>query len=310
VKKILITGVGGFCARHLLRRLKARGDCIYGTDLGEQPPADRDIDGYVHLDLTDSSKVSELLNYLQPDAVFHLAGLFSGDPFQIYRVNFLGGLNLLEAIRKLAPDAKVLGIGSAAEYGEVPEENLPVQETSPCNPTNAYGISKYAMTLAAMDYARNYGVRVVIARPFNIIGPGMPASLVVGAILEKIKKAFMTQQDPVVIRVGNLFTERDFIAVDDVVEAYISLMEGDRWGEVFNICAGAPRSVQSVLESLISGAARPIQFRVDPSLVRLSDVRCVYGSFDKAHRAFGFSPKVPLEAALRTTWDHAMKDLD
>jgi GDP-4-dehydro-6-deoxy-D-mannose reductase len=304
MQRALVTGVWGFCGRHLVNRLSAELQAsIYGIDIHPVKPRRTGLHQYTRVDITDENQVNDLVQSVKPEAVFHLAGISRGPSLQVYRVNLLGSIHLLEAVRKFAPQARVLMVGSAAEYGHVPEEDMPIRETRCCNPDNPYGISKYAATLAALHYVRSYGLKVVLARPFNIIGACLPSSLVIGAILERIKKAFQAGQEPFEVPVGNLETERDFIAVEDIVAAYLNMINGDFWGEVFNICSGEPRSVRSLIKSLLVNADRPIHLRVDPALVRPTDVQRVFGSPEKAHLAFGFAPKVPLEEALKAAWD-------
>lgn len=304
---VLITGAHGFCAGPLVKRLIAEGvHNIYGVDIHPAPPAKLDLKGYSKLDITVQAQVDDTIQAVKPDVVFHLAGITQGIASKVYQVNFLGSVYLLDAVHRVVPGARVLLVGSAAEHGHVPEGEMPVRETHPCNPFTPYGISKYAMTLAAMSYGRDHGVKVIVARPFNILGPGMPASLVVGAVLERIKKALKERPGPVVISVGNLETERDFIAVDDVVDAYITMARGTYWGEVFNICSGVRRSVRSVLEELVSFAPQRIHLQTEPGLQRPNDVPVMYGSWEKAHKAFGFEPRKSLTDSLHEAWESSV----
>jgi GDP-4-dehydro-6-deoxy-D-mannose reductase len=308
VIRILITGASGFCGRHLIDRLAARGyNDLHGADINDTPPKNAALKSYAAVDISNESQVKELLGTIQPDAIYHLAGRQSGAPLEIYRINFVGSLHLLEAVRCNRPRAKVLIVGSAAEYGHVPREAMPVSESFPCRPVSPYGISKYAATLMARDYANRYNIRVVTARPFNIIGAGLSQDLVIGAVIDRIKRAIEADNHPLSIPVGNLETERDFIAVDDIVDAYIAMMDAESWGDVFNLCSGVPRTVRSVIQALLSHSARPIQLQVDPALVRPSDVPSMFGSFDKAHKAFGFMPKHSLDEALKSAWEEAVE---
>jgi GDP-4-dehydro-6-deoxy-D-mannose reductase len=305
--KVLITGVCGFCARHLVKRLSAEGvSNIHGADMYPFASAKLSVQSYYKMDITKESEVNELVRSIRPDVVFHMAGVNKGNPSEIYQINLLGSVYLLEAIRKFAPQSRVLMVGSAAEYGHIPEVNLPVRESDPCKPVGPYGIAKYAMTLTALDYVRNHSLKVVVARPFNIVGEGINSSLLVGEILGRVKKSLKEGGKPVTVAVGNLETERDFVAVGDVIDAYITLMQGDYWGEVFNICSGKPRSVRSVLELLLANSATPVHLEVDPVLVRPTDTLRSFGSIDKGRRYFGFVPKVPIRTVLKAAWDEAM----
>ncbi len=344
MSRVLITGACGFCARHLADRLALDPEtAVFGADIRRSEDALSRLADFRQVDFTDSEAVSALVADLRPDIVFHLAGAVRGRPESIYAANLLGGVNLLEAVKEYAAEARVIVAGSAAEYGHVPEEDMPITEEQACQPVGAYGISKYALTLACLEYARNsrnlpltpsgtegggVPMRVSVVRPFNIIGAGVPATLVVGAIIERAKDAIVSGRDTVIV--GNLDTYRDFVAVEDVVDAYIALAGvpdtpvgrpdtlvgqnlpltpseteggGVPNGEVYNICSGKPTSIRFVVETLLSFAPRPLRPVVDPNLVRGTDVKTVYGSWKKARDAFGFEPKTDLTAALRSAWD-------
>jgi nucleoside-diphosphate-sugar epimerase len=148
----------------------------------------------------------------------------------------------------------------------------------------------------------NQDMCVTIARPFNIVGAGLPKSLLVGAVLERVRDVLAREGEPVVA-IGNLDTKRDFIAVEDAVDAYVRMLQADYRGEIFNICSGELRSVRSVVEQLLSFSPRPIRFRIEPALLRPTDVPVMYGNSSKACRMLGFRPTISLDAALRAAWD-------
>jgi GDP-4-dehydro-6-deoxy-D-mannose reductase len=307
VRAALITGAGGFCARHLAKRLKAEGGVrIAGLDHVLLTPPWIPAEDYFAVDLRDQAQVETAIRTVQPSWVFHLAGVTKAGGGDIFGANLMGCIYLLEAVAAHAPDARVLLAGSAAEYGAVPRHCLPVSEQRPCRPVGTYAISKYAATLAGLDYAQHLGMRVVVARPFNIVGAGVPPGLVVGALLDRAWQALQSK-DEVVVEVGNLDSERDFIAVEDVTEAYIRMVQGCFWGEVFNICSGQAWSIRQIAMSLFSHSPRPIRLAVDPALVVRDEVDISYGSWEKANRAFGFRPTTRLEEALRAAWKDRME---
>lgn len=310
MQKVLITGVSGFCASHLVTRLrKTESVFICGTDISKVKPVNMPLDSYRQVDITDSGQLIELVQQLRPDWIFHLAGLVgNANVADIYRVNVSGTINLLDAYCRFAPEASLLLVGSAAEYGSVTSDVLPVTEEQACNPVGAYGISKYAVTMAGLDFASRYNKKIVIARPFNIIGTGISSNLVLGAVLNRIKQALVNQVDPVV-KIGNVASARDFIAVEDVVDAYVQMIQGDYWGEIFNICSGQPRTIQSLIEQLVSISARPITFETDSELYRSTDPPLFYGNCEKARRAFNFNPTVSIESALVSAWSYAMEEV-
>ncbi|MGE5361138.1 MAG: NAD-dependent epimerase/dehydratase family protein [Bacteroidales bacterium] len=301
--RFLVTGALGFCGHHLVRRLANDPHVsVVGVDLQPTAPERLPLSGYYCCDVAAEGAIGAVVERVRPDGIFHLAGLFSAPMPALYRSNVMSAVELLDAVGRYAPDSGVVVVGSAAEYGRVAEDQLPITEAAPCAPVSAYGRVKRIVTEVALEYARQ-GLRVSVVRPFNIVGAGVPTSLVVGAMVDRIVKAVQRGEDEV--RVGNLDCERDFVAVDDVVDAYATLMARGVWGEVFNICSGRPASVRSVVATLLSYAPRRLRFVVDASLCRADDVPVVYGSWARAHKAFGFTPATRLEHALRTAWEHA-----
>ncbi len=307
MKNVLITGVNGFCGKHLVKRLLSEGfEQIYGTDIAPVPENPIGLAAYFSADISDEEQVSKMLRTFRPDYIFHLAGINQGTLQKIYSVNVLGSIHILENVRLFFPNTCVLMVGSAAEYGNVPIHAMPITELQACAPKGAYGISKYAATLAGLDYAHTYGLKVVVVRPFNIIGAGVPNSLVIGAILARIRHVLAAGEKNPAVNVGNLDTERDFISIDNVLAAYIKIIQAEHWGEIFNICSGTPRSIRSVLATLLSNSEKSIDLKVSPELIRSSDVLTSYGSFEKAQKEFGFNPKGSLDTALKESWDYAM----
>jgi GDP-4-dehydro-6-deoxy-D-mannose reductase len=301
--KALVTGVGGFCGPHLVARLRRDGNIeIAGVDQMAAEPSGLKLDAYFSCDVSEEGQASSVVQKFLPDAIFHLAGL-SGRAVPaplVYSVNVMGAVHVLESVRSHAPNSRVLLAGSAAEYGPADISAMPLVETTPCKPIGAYGLSKYAATLIGMDYAREFGLKVVVARPTNIIGPGLPKSLVVGALIDRAQRA-LASSDPVV-ELGDFDSERDFVAVADVVDAYVRLVQAGLSGEIFNLSSGRAYPIRKVAEILLANSTRPIKLKLNPDLIPASPIRSLYASYEKAARAIGFHPVTSLEDALRAAW--------
>ncbi|HLG98199.1 MAG TPA: NAD-dependent epimerase/dehydratase family protein [Bryobacteraceae bacterium] len=305
--KVLVTGAAGFCAAHLIQRLRCDASIeIAGLDVANTSAAALRLDGYFQADITEPAAVARIVKLLVPDCIFHLAGA-GASPLaaSVCAVNVLGAGSVLEAVYRHASRCRVLVVGSAAEYGAVPLSDLPATEESACHPAGAYGTSKYAATLMALDYAKRAKLKIVVARPFNIVGPGIPQTLVVGALLARMKDAL--RSDHPVVRVGDFDSERDFVGVSDAVDAYVKLLAAEAWGEVFNICSGSAHTVAAVASMLAANSTRPIQVELDPNLVPPSAVRRIYGNFEKARCAIGFRPSRPLERVLADAWNNEIE---
>lgn len=306
MRTCLITGARGFCGRHLVSRLAEEGGFrVIGTGRCGEVPSDTGLDEYIPADVRDEGQMGKVVRDSRPDMVFHLAGIRHGTAEEMDRVNLIGSLTVLDTLKRYAPRARVLLVGTAAEYGAVEVNNLPVTEGHRCQPCGSYGTSKHAMALAGLDYGRGFGLSVVLARPFNIIGAGISRDLMLGAVLCRAKMALAGAGDPVV-HVGNVQTERDFVAVEDVVDAYVRMLTGNFGGEIFNLCSGRPHSVRSLIALALAQSPRAIRAEVDPRLVRSSEVEIIYGSWAKAHRTFGFRPATSVESSVRAAWNYEM----
>jgi len=308
--RALVTGVGGFCGAHLVRRLRREsGVEIAGLGLGAQQPAQVCLDRYFQADVTNEAVLSAAVREFKPKLLFHLAGVSGhcATPAHIYDVNIRGTVHVLEAVRAASPDCAIVIAGSASEYGAVDASALPVGEHTPCRPIGPYGISKYAATFIALDYARRYQMRVSVVRAFNIIGPGVPENLLVGALIARAKQALLSTNP--VVKIGDMDSKRDFVAVSDAVEAYVRIARSGIRGEIFNICSGRGYSTRYVATMLLANSPRPIALEFNPDLVPTSPVRIIYGSYKKASRAIGFRPSVSLKAALKDVWHSEMGPL-
>lgn len=295
--RALVTGGHGFVGRWLVDHLEARGDEVTAT--GEE------------VDVTDADAVREFVAALAPDAVFHLAGQAhvgrSWDaPSRTFAVNALGTLHVLDAVRRLAPMPRVLVVSSAEVYGAVKPDELPLREQSPLRPMSPYAASKVSAEVVAQQAARGYGLPVVIARPFNHIGPGQAPTFVVPALAKRIVDA---QRDGATkIEMGNPEPRRDFTDVRDVVRAYALLVERGEPGEVYNVASGQDVRIGDVAEVLVAAAGGGIEVVTDAVEARPVDVPVLRGDPSKLRAATGWTPQVPLEQTLADVLGHFRRE--
>jgi GDP-4-dehydro-6-deoxy-D-mannose reductase len=219
------------------------------------------------------------------------------DPAGVIEANVSSTLNLLEAVRRHAPEARVLVTGSGEEYGE--PEALPVTEDHPFRPKNPYAASKLVNDLLAGSYAEQFGVHVVRTRAFNHAGPGQSDMYVVSSFAKQIAEAEAAGEGGQ-IATGNLDARRDFTDVRDVARAYWLALELAEPG-AYNVCRGESTAIADILAALLSESTLEIEHRTDPARWRENDVMEIRGSHEKLTAKTGWQPEIPLEETLRDT---------
>ncbi|MDD2806174.1 MAG: NAD-dependent epimerase/dehydratase family protein [Elusimicrobiales bacterium] len=247
---MLVTGAAGFLGRALAGLLRDSGGSPVLTDLRAGV-----VDGLPcrACDLTNPKAVKRLLAAAAPSEIYHLAGVFSGDYGVNYRGNFLPAKNLLDAVRELGLKCRVLLVGSAAEYG-APAKN-PVPETAPLRPVNFYGFAKTLQTRLCEFVHRVYGADIVVARVFNLTGPGLSEALFPGRVARQLDayKRGETKK----ITVGRLDSWRDYLPAGEAAAALQTVMARGRAGEVYNVGSGRPVRMRTLLRNLLAGAGVP-----------------------------------------------------
>lgn len=310
--KAFITGVNGFVGSHLAEFLLEE-DCavsglvLEGDRLDKISRIREKIDLYKG-DVKDYGLLKEIIAESKPDEVYHLAGLSHvqqswRNEWETYKVNFLGTYNLLEAIKELKLETKVLIIGSSDEYGRVQPDQLPIREECPLNPLSPYGVSKACQELLALRYARSEGMPVVAVRAFNHTGPRQEPFFVCSDFAKQIVEAEIGLREPL-IKVGDLRSERDFTDVRDVAEAYWLLTKKGKTGGVYNVCSGKSFSIEWVLNKLLSFTKKDIRIKEDPKRLRPVDITVRVGDNQKITDTTGWQPKIPFERTLSDLFNY------
>ncbi len=303
--RILVTGASGFVGRHLTPLLLKRGHQIYAV--GMETIDNEHIHAY-EADIRDYDAVVSVMEKTKPDAVVHLAAI-SNVPFSWEKsaltvdVNALGTVNVLEALRKINPKAKLLSVGSSDEYGLTAQKGLPLTEDMPCKPQNPYAISKYCAEQLALKLGEKYGMNVICTRSFNHFGAGQAKGFVVSDFASQIAAIEKGEQEPV-MSVGDLTAERDFLNVNDVVEAYAGLVDSDVPSGVYNVCSGKARSIRSILEILLSLAKTKIDVKKDAAKLRPSDTPFFVGDASKLRSVINWRPQRDVREGLANVLEY------
>jgi GDP-4-dehydro-6-deoxy-D-mannose reductase len=276
---ILVTGAQGFVGGHLL------------TQLGPQVlPVD--------VDVTDRRAVARVVAASEPSAVVHLAAISSvgaswADAGETWRVNTVGTVNVLEAVRREAAGTRVLVASTGEVYGRA--EQVPTPENAPIAPLSPYAASKAAAELAC-EQARRAGVDVVVTRAFQHEGPGRDERFAVGSWSAQIARA--EEAGGGTIRVGDLTAQRDITDVRDVCRAYALLLEPSVPGGTYNVATGRAVEMRQVLEILVGLAECALEIESDPERLRSSELPVICGDASHLRAVTGWAPTIPLERTL------------
>ncbi len=314
--KSLIIGGAGFVGAYLVRHLK--------NDLGQEvavtkmPHEQLNIDGVdmddievLNLNILNEDEIVELFNKVHPDYIFHLAAQSSvsvswKNPALTIDVNVKGGVNVLEALRKLDYKPRTLLIGSGEEYGHIRPGETPITEDNNTRPGNIYAATKACQNMLGKIYADAYGLNVMMVRAFNHIGPNQTPLFVVADFCKQVAEIEAGKQEPI-IRVGNLSAARDFTDVRDVVRAYAMLVAKGQPGETYNVGSGHAVVIDEILKMILKNSDKDIRVEVDKSKLRPVDVPIIEADITKLQQVTGWSKEIDLEQTIRETLDYWRK---
>ena len=245
IKKVLILGGGGALGRKItyLYKNDSHYECI-SAGLNKSNIVD------CLVDITNFSQVEELLSSIEPDIVMNLTGTYSSDFNISISVNVQGSRNVLEVCKKLLNKkrTRVILMGSAAEYGYVTESECPIKEDKNLKPITINGMVKvWQSTMANYYYAA--GVDVLIARIFNLYGPGISNNLFYGRVLSQIEMIKSGTRE--VLEIGNLNSIRDYISTEQAAVLIKKIANLGKSGEVYNIASGRGIKMREFLESCL-----------------------------------------------------------
>ena len=305
MSRVVVTGGGGFIGSNLVRALLDRGDEVRVLDnvsTGNRANLDGlDIE-IVEGELRSYERVHNAVR--KTEVVYHLGALGSvprsvQDPLTSSAVNVEGTLNVLLAARDEGV-RRVVFSSSTSVYGS--SRQLPTTEDTPPDPISPYGVAKLAAERYSISFSRVYeSFESVVLRYFNVFGPRQSPLSQYAAVVPLFVTAIQPGR-PVQIH-GDGEQSRDFTYVGNVVDATIRAGEVEgASGEIFNIAAGSPASVNQLADTIAAILGKPVQKEHLPP--RAGDIRDSWADLSKAERILGYRPAIGLEEGLRRTVQH------
>lgn len=275
---VIVTGASGFIGSALVLRLKKLGFTVFELN-------------HSNGDIADPKLYSEL-----PKAsyVIHLAGRHFVpdswiDPFEFLRVNLLGTQNVIEYCVK---NKSKLIFSSTYLYG-VPEF-IPINEDHPVASNSPYALSKYFAEQLIKFFCDYEGLNAVVLRLFNVYGCGQNTEYLIPDILRQVAAGDE-------IKVNNLLPKRDYVYIDDVINAFILAMKNTTEYKVFNIGSGISYSVKEVIDIIKYITGKNINV-ISRELYRDNEVMDVVSDSKCAQEMLGWMPAYTLQRGLSDTW--------
>lgn len=298
IQRLLVTGASGFVGHHLLGAV--RSGLFGNVELLTTP------EGF---DIRDSRAVKEFVSASAPEFVLHLAAQSFvprsfEDPRETLEINLLGTLNLLQALDGAGFTGRMLYISSGDVYGRVPDSDLPVDESRVPEPRNPYAVSKFAAEQLCLQWHRSHKLDVIIARPFNHIGPGQRDDFVIPSIAKQIV-AMKCSGPPFILEVGDIDVSRDMTDVRDIVAAYAALLKSGQAGAVYVVASGVESSIRELLRIMCEAEGVDPEIRQDPARLRPAEQGRMVANHALLTETTGWTPSIPIRKTLEDILEYA-----
>jgi len=296
--RLLVIGASGFLGSHVRRRACASGMAVVTAGRSAMP----DAPGHEMIDLAvdEPRQIAAMVKRVAPDVVVNCAGAIGGSPDVLAAVNVSGTYALTRGMLDAGMPARLVHLGSAAEYGwNTP--GVPVTETEPPHPVGVYGVTKLAGT-RIVQLARAAGLDAVVLRVFNPLGMGASEDSLPGWLMAELRRKSAAGDE---MRFGSLDAVRDFVDARDVADAVLAAaMTPTLAHSVLNIGSGVALSARTLVEEMvaISGCASAVREDALGS-TRSADVPWQEADISCAREELGWAPRRCLATSLTDWWE-------
>ncbi len=316
-KRALITGITGQDGSYLAELLLSRDYEVFGlvrrssTEGLERVEGIRDDVKMIHGDLSDQSSLLDAVEESMPDEVYNLAAQsFVGsswqEPVHTAEVDALGVTRVLEAVRRIKPDARFYQASSSEMFGRVHE--VPQTESTRFHPRSPYGVAKVYGFYITLNYRESYGIHASNGILFNHESPRRGLEFVTRKISDgaaRIKLGLASE-----LRMGNLDSQRDWGHAADYVEAMMLMLQQDKPDD-YVIATGETHTVREFCELAFGRVGLDYEQYVtmDPAFVRPAEVDLLLGDPSHAKEVLGWEPKVTFSELVNSMVDSDMERL-
>ncbi|MFZ4400854.1 MAG: GDP-mannose 4,6-dehydratase [Bacteroidales bacterium] len=278
MSKILILGANSTSGKALVNYLKQFDDELFFCDFTDSY-SDTLSKNWFKTDISSFENIYKVLKIVFPDQIYNFAGSFTNNYDIDYKANVFITKNIFDSLQNLNHNARVLLIGSSAEYGIIDEKDNPVNENQPLNPASVYGLTKVYQTNLMKYYYNTYNSNVVMARTFNLLGMNMNEKLFIGKLyklIDEFKKGIIDK-----ITLGNIDNKRDYLKIDQAVVLYHKIINYGKTGEIYNVGSGNSIRICDLLESIL------IENGLDMNIVKIEkysnkyDIKDIYSDNSK-----------------------------
>ncbi len=273
-KTVLVTGASGFIGRPLSERLEQAGCSVVrhsdaGGDIASCPLPGSGVNHVYHL----------AARTFVPDSW--------SEPLPFYTTNVLGTVNVAEFCRRQGASLTML---SSYVYGT--PQFLPISEEHPVAAFNPYGHTKLLAEEVCRYYARQFGIKATIIRPFNVYGPGQTGHFLIPTLLRQVLDAEVRE-----VSIADDRPKRDYLFIDDLLDLLLQTMNPQGF-DTFNAGSGSSVNPRELADLMLraAGLEKPV---VSRSEVRTDEVLDTIADVGKAKRIFGWEPRVSLVEGLR-----------
>lgn len=303
MKSLFITGAEGFTGLRLIESLRRRGYEVVGgvRNRARKLAFERQHGKAVVCDASDSISVARAIASLKPDAIIHLACTSAAhkadiEPLDAYQSIVSAWANVLDGARRATPRARVILASTGDVYGAAAQGDAPISESASPQPLSTFGSLKATAESVAHTFFRNFHTDVVIARPFAYVGAGLGQSSFLGKVAGDLA-TWDTAARGASLALPDLSCRRDYLHVDDVVDAYATLLAHGKPNTIYNISSGATRPVGDLVQGLVR--ALGVNLSVSERASEAPNPQAALCGDNAALRGLGWSPTRNLDQAIQ-----------